>query len=46
MPVCPACKDANLKQDDDDNRLFVCSNTNCPVKYFTLLDRKDLKERR
>lgn len=40
--VCPVCNSTPLTQQKD-KRLFVCSNPKCPVKYFTLVDRRGLK---
>lgn len=45
MPTCPECDDAHLKQQQSDKRLFVCSNQKCPIRYFTLMNRKDLKDK-
>ena len=44
MPVCPECGDAHLTQQVKDKRLFKCQNPKCPVGFFTLIDRRDLKE--
>lgn len=45
MAVCPVCNNAYLKQQRSDKRLFVCSDSKCPIRYFTLLNRKDLKDK-
>lgn len=44
MSICPECNATPLTQQKD-KRLFVCSNQECPVRYFTLIDRKDLKKK-
>lgn len=43
MSVCPECNATPLTQQKD-KRLFICSNPECPVRYFTLINRKDLKD--
>lgn len=44
MATCPKCNNAHLNQQKN-KRLFKCTDPKCPVRYFTLVDRKDLKDK-